>query len=820
VNCLTFYHHIALVVLSIERMQNPRNFLSTGKEMKARRVFGEAVAEDLDSSLSYSPSPQKNAAIKAVPESSYETNESDVSSNKEKESRYSDPCHNAPITEKENSASISLHNTSQYKVTPQQIRNVPMFSRSPLRPDLVKKTQEAINKATASINNVNQSVFAARQAKNDSLYQKRKHVSKIRQKWKEDTTEAKTLSEMAEKNRRDFLMLQRQLSSKYSKEKARREQEQRQKMLKLIEMEIHFKSDVFCDHKNKLKTKEDDRRRHSAVARAKIRSNNLLGEQKLKLEQIKEEEAIFDERHATSIAIRDSLQRNATQRRKSFAFRNGDARRIRLLHAIMEKERLKQEHNSFELKWQAEKDVENYNREEALARRDSLARRNVLSRKQREVEIESKQKTLTAEHESYELKWDAEKDADAQIRKEQEERRLSLVQRNIDAKCQRDFMQNQRTDMLRKEHESFELNWAGERDAEAYRRDLENARRESLASRNKEGQRQRHFAQQEHITMIHQQHASYELKWAGDKDAETYQRRMEAERRESFAQRNLEARRIRHVTQQNAAVALKQEQASFELERAAAKDVEEYLQQQEKSKRESLQFRNRERAQHAKVLEELRMLSIEKQAESYFLKWASENDVKAHITKLEAERRNSLKLRGQQIIHQRRVENDQRQKTLVKLHEDEALRAVDQRQIDMYTKQYAERDRSSFEYRRKDARIQRVQDEECSKQTREIEDRNVKMEAMARRDVEAYVNDCKQRRRMSLACRAKEKRNHSKWLREQQEQEQDMISRRVHDQLMDQRYVELARQKERARLALDAIRHSGYSFNPYFASAL
>ena len=727
------------------RMANEQVLAPSENEVKARRVFGEAVVEDeSDSSLTYSPSPHKRIVTFDI-----------VGKSKEKDGARVD-------NDKENKVSDSFQSKSPNETMRERVRNMRMMSRSPMHRDLVKKTQEAINKAALSISNINNPVIGRQNAQLISYNRKRQVVSTTRQNWKNDTNEAKSLVELAEHNRREFLALQRHLSSKFSKEKARREQIQRREMLDRIEKEIQFKSDVFRDHKTKLKQEEDDRRRHSVAARAKLRSNHLLGAQKIKLAKIQEEQVIFQERQAASLALRDNLKQNESKRRQSFAFRNGDARRIRQLYTVWEQERLQQEHKSFELKWQAEKDAEEYNRKMDRARRESLAQRNAASRAQREIESEAHQRLVSAEHASYELKWAAEKDTEVYVRSQQEERRQSLMQRNLDGKRQRDFQKQQNSAMLLNEHTSYELKWAAEQDAKSYQSEQEKERRESFAFRNKEGRRQREFEIQQHNKIVLQEHESFELKWAGEKDAEEYVRRQEA------------------------------------------------------LKRESLHFRNKERLQHAKVLEELRLLALEKETESYVLKWAGESDAKAYKAEIEEERRRSLQLRGKQVIHHRQVENDQHQDHIRRCHEDEALRATDQREVELYAKQCSERDRKSFEFRRKDARKQRIQDEENSVQRKELEDRKLELEALARKDVAAYIDDCKKRRRMSLACRAKEQRNHAKWIVQKKEKEQLELSRRVHDRLIDQKYVELALQKERARLALNAIRHAGYSCNDFF----
>ncbi len=786
---------------------------TTGKKKKARRVFGDVAADDFDNSLSYTPSPLIFEVTETKNESTHGLMDADFNSFDKLNISGKD----APTpVDKENAKNVRFSSVADQPATTdtiqERVRNMGIFSRSPVRPDLVKRTQDAINKANLSMKNFSESILTARQAKADFHTTKRREASKIRQNWKTATTEAKTLSELTEQNRRKFLSLQRQFSSKYSREKARREQSKRQEVLKNIEKEVEFKSVIFRDHQSKLKQNEDDRRRHSVAERAKIRTNHRLGSEKIRMGKILEEQAIFEERHAASVALRDTASQNNFQRRKSFAFRNGDARRIRQLHSNMEQKRRQQEHESFELKWQAEKDAQDHISKELQARRQSLANRNTEGRRLRTVEHDIQQNCIQNQHKSYELKWDAERDAKEYLRSQEEERRKSIQLRNQDGKRQRDFMNHQHVENVSLEHESFMLNWAASNDADAYRRKLEQVQRESLAFRNAESRRQRNFMQQEQNITAQKTHESYELKWAAENDATKYIAKMDAERRESLANRNLEARRHRALEQQHQVVTSIREHESYELKRGASKDTEEYILQQEKLRRESLQGRNKERAQHAKVLDELRMLALERESESFVLKWAGENDAKEYLAKLDEERRRSLQLRGKQTLHNRHIEGELQNMQLAEMHETEALRAIDCREMETYMKKCSERDRASFEYRRKDARIQRIQEAEESQKLRKEENKNLKLESLARCDVVEYVNDCKKRRRMSLACRANEKRKHSEWFRLKKEQEIDEHSRRVHDQLMDQKYTELAHQKERARLALNAIRHAGYTF--------
>ena len=795
---------------------------TTGKKKKARRVFGDVAADDLDCTLSNSPS-HHDVSKSPFASAHGSINTSAHSFDDEHDSSNSTAIF-SPSENKENAKNVrflddATTGNSTLNTIQDRFRNMCTFSHSPVRSDLVKKTQNAINKANVSMKNFSQSIINARQAKADLNSFKQREASKIRQNWKADTIEAKTMSELTEQNRRKFLSLQQQFSSKYSREKARRMQVKRQDVLNHIEKELAFKSEIFRDHQGKLKQDEEHRRRHSVAMRANIRNNHRLGEEKLKSEKIKEEQAIYEERHAASVALRNTVAQRNSQHRKSFAFRNGDARRIRQLHSNMVQQRRQKEHENFELNWQAEKDVEDHLSKELQARRQSLANRNVARRNLKKLEGELQQEILSNQHKSYDLNWDAERDAKKYIQSQEDERRQSLKLRNIEGKRQRDFVNHRHAEKVSEEHESFLLNWAAENDAETYRRNLELARRESLAFRNAEGRRQRNYTQLERTALAREIHENFEMKMAGENDAAAYIAKLEAERRESFTKRNAEARRQRAWENQHQVEAGIRDHQSYELLRAASKDVEIYFTQQEKLRRESLQFRNKERTQHAKVLEELRMLAVERESESFVLKWAGENDAKEYLAKLDEERRCSLKLRGQQTLHHRQIATEQESKALLELHETEVLRAIDHREKEIYIKKCSERERASFEYQRKDARLQRIQNDETLIKLRKVEQENQKLETLARNDVEEHVNNCKKRRRMSLACRAKEKRKQAEWCRLRKEKEINEHSRRVHDQLMDQKYTELAQQKERARLVLNAIRHAGYTFKTNVADA-
>jgi hypothetical protein len=129
----------------------------------------------------------------------------------------------------------------------------------------------------------------------------------------------------------------------------------------------------------------------------------------------------------------------------------------------------------------------------------------------------------------------------------------------------------------------------------------------------------------------------------------------------------------------------------------------------------------------------------------------------------------------------------------------------------------AERQRKSLAFRGKESTVQRMEADRKRQQQVAVEHQNFELDSLAQVDVEEYIKDCKQRRRMSLAFRAKEKRHHADWKRREKERQIQEHSRDANDRAMDRRYVQLAEQKERARVALDALRDIGCSFkgNPF-----
>ena len=836
---------------------------TVGKKKKAAlRVFGESLVMEygnVDSSLTYS-----TASEKSKMSYTFNNNENDPQTNLVKVPE----CTTTPSkpTSPHGTKTVSFAVPTSDKEIMENKNNTharELFhcKRSPLRPDLVRRTQEAIRKATISVNETMKLGQEDKQAASVHV------VAKVE--WRDQIQEAREFNNQIHGSRLRMLALRKELSSKGSREKARFQQSHKSTVLTELEKESQFKSLVHREQRKRLREEEERRRRMSIEDRAKLRANANKGKERMRMQRIDEDITIIQERHEASIAQREKRTSDSAARRKSFAFRNGDARRIRELHRLMDAEHQQKEQKDFSLKEQAHRDMEAYKRKLEVDRRKSLSLRNAAANKQRKEEEARRAKEEEEQHKSYELKFAAERDADEYQKKLEEERRLSLAKRLEEARRQRLEEEARKAAESKAEHESFELKHLGEKDAEDYRTKMAEERRMSLKYRGKQHRRQREVEAKLQENQMTHSHASFELKRAAEKDAEAYLRELEVARRQSLAFRNQEGRRIRELESRQLNDEFIKQHESFELKQAAARDVDEYKKQQEAALRESLALRNKEgreqrqqasqieagfkeaehnsyelkwagekdaeatkkqmqeerrkslanrnteRARHAHVMNELRQIAQEKESESFALKWSGEKDAKEYLAKLEEERRESFQLRGKQVLQARAVEDELRTNELIKQHEDEKIRAQDHKAIKDYEAQCAERDRNSLSFRGKETTRQRLERQQQEAVQQKQQHANFELEELDQKDVEEYIKDCRRRRRMSLAFRAKEKRRHADWKRRQQEREVRERRHLVHGRLMDQRYVELARQEEQAKQALEAIRHSNRTTNPF-----
>eukprot|EP00579_Thalassiosira_antarctica_P030433 CAMPEP_0202032354 /NCGR_PEP_ID=MMETSP0905-20130828/65485_1 /ASSEMBLY_ACC=CAM_ASM_000554 /TAXON_ID=420261 /ORGANISM="Thalassiosira antarctica, Strain CCMP982" /LENGTH=921 /DNA_ID=CAMNT_0048596213 /DNA_START=89 /DNA_END=2854 /DNA_ORIENTATION=+ len=797
--------------------------------------------------------------------------------------------------------------------------------RSGLPRKRVGYKQHDMHTALAS-DSVIPTISNVRRSREENLKGKMMSVAELREHRRQEREEVAAFNVQVEQTRRDVIDLRKKLNDRFRQSKLDREQKLREERLAKVENEIQFNSRVHVEHKRTLKEQEDMRRRMSTDTRAKLRKNHQEGKERMKLVSIQEDQAHFEDRHESSVAVRNAKSDNAEKRRNSFAFRNGDARRIRELFSEKAASKMHEEHESCELKWAGERDADDYKRQMAQERRDSLAFRNTEGRRIRDFEGQIKSDENHNEHESFELKWSSERDADDYKKQMDKERRDSLASRNVDGKRIRDFegqvkadehhnehesyelkwagerdaddykkqMNEERRDSLafrnaeggrirdlesqmkagaqRDEHESYELNWAGERDGDEYKKQMAQQRRDSLAFRNAEGKRiqglesrmksdsqqeehesnelkwagerdaddyRKKMAQERRESLAfrnaegkrirelegqlksyaqQEEHESNELKWAGERDADDYRKKMAQERRESLAFRNAEGKRIRELEGQLKSYAQQEEHESNELKWAGERDADDYKKKMDEEKRESLNFRNQEAARHDVVMRELLSLAQEREHESYMLKWDGENDSEQYLANQAELRRQSLAFRNAEGRRHRDIDEEKRVESILDIAQNEELNSACQRDVQHYKEECAARDRASFCFKGKEHFVSRLQAENDRELKSEEDHESHVLDTAAWQDVNDYVGECNRRKRLSLAFRAKEKRRHFQVEKEQAELKIHRQHLDTHYRSEDARYIEMAKLKEKARIALESFNRSptcSFGSNPF-----
>ena len=172
------------------------------------------------------------------------------------------------------------------------------------------------------------------------------------------------------------------------------------------------------------------------------------------------------------------------------------------------------------------------------------------------------------------------------------------------------------------------------------------------------------------------EHGIYELKWAGDSDAEYYKKKIAKERRKSFAFRNAEGKRHKDLQAEKDADDLQQVHESYTLKWNGENDSRSHKQHMEKERRQIFSFRRKEGALHRAVIEEIKSLAREKEHEYLMLKWAREQDVKEYLAGLEQERRDYLAFRNAEGKCYREIEEEEIQQKVQEASQEEVLQAA------------------------------------------------------------------------------------------------------------------------------------------------
>jgi len=643
-------------------------------------VFGDNVFNNMDASLCYSPSPGPSENTGTLVGSKTKTNSSIITSSILEDSEMMSQSTPAPTIlfqpetsvdrlsttsekrvsfardEKENTNDSFSRTASQTSKASSlnSIRNAELNRlraskmKSPLRRNLVKMTEAAINDVTTSIersafkernenipasSSVYQSVNAGRKARMEVLRKKNNEAKSVSFQWDQENSEAKSLQKKVEENRRQIRAIQRKLASAHFKDKARQDESKKLDRLAKIQKEYLFKSKVFQDHKQTLKEERDRNRKKSIDVRANIRRNNRKGEEVLKAMKLEEDRAINEIRADLHRSRMETKKANAEKRRLSFQFRAGDARKIRDIRSVWRKQDLHDQHVGHELNRGAAKDVENYKKSMKKVECEDFKKRNQDAREFRERQKDQASKASLTEHQSYELKWEGERDAEAYRKKMKEERRKSLAGRNKESARHANVMEELRTIAKEKEAESFMLKFNAENDAKAYIAKLADDRRKSLQLRGEEARKHRQYEDEQHSKAIGNALKNCALQSDCQRDVEKYKAECAERRRKSFEFRRKQARVQRLEEEERRLDQMQQDEKGHKLDALAQKDVEEYYKDCHRKRRKSLALRAKEMRQHAEWKERKQEKEIQERAHTSHL-----NSLDIHHTALARER--------------------------------------------------------------------------------------------------------------------------------------------------------------------------------------
>ncbi|KAL7523812.1 hypothetical protein ACHAXR_000341, partial [Thalassiosira sp. AJA248-18] len=141
-----------------------------------------------------------------------------------------------------------------------------------------------------------------------------------------------------------------------------------------------------------------------------------------------------------------------------------------------------------------------------------------------------------------------------------------------------------------------------------------------------------------------------------------------------------------------------------------------------------------------------------------------------------------------------------------------------QQDVQHYREECAARDRASLCLRGKEHFSNRMQAENDREVQLQEDHESHSLDTAAWQDVNDYVRECNRRKRLSLAFRAKEKRRHFQFERDQAEQKIHQQHLDTQYRSADARYIEMAKLKEKARIALEEFNRSptcSFGANPF-----
>ena len=261
------------------------------------------------------------------------------------------------------------------------------------------------------------------------------------------------------------------------------------------------------------------------------------------------------------------------QCRESFVFRNEEDVRQRQEKEENDANDLCEQHDSYEVKWDGERDTEEEKEICEAQRSESFAYCNAEGVRHRLKKDENDTDNPCEQHDSYEVKWDGECDTTKDKKRCKEQHREIFACCNDEGECQRLEKEENDADDSCEQHD--EMKWDGEYDTEEEKEKCEEQYQESFAVCNDEEVRQRLEKEENDTHDLCEQHDSYEVTWDGERDHEEDNKTDEDQRRESFDLRNAKGVRQRLEKENKDGNDLCEQHDNYELKLDGERDSEE-----------------------------------------------------------------------------------------------------------------------------------------------------------------------------------------------------------------------------------------------------
>ncbi|GMI18529.1 hypothetical protein TrLO_g14883 [Triparma laevis f. longispina] len=641
------------------------------------------------------------------------------------------PQPSAPLSSRETMSSISM------SVLNEAI-NSPSKSKSSKSQSLKANLTTTLESVSASKQSINLALNNVRAAKKQAQERRRIATQRLKEEREQEKAENIAFNREKERVRLEILKERGNVGMDMAKFKAKQRADQKQKKFKAAVDEGEFKRERDREGKKLLKEDVDRRRRFSVMKRRDVRQNNVEGEERLRQIRAAEDQALIEERREGVMATAAYKKKLAEDRRKSMAGRNQAWSEQKNLLEEQRHEQLEEDHESYELSAAGMRDADAYKRKLAEDRRKSFQGRNDATSRAAKWAEEARQHQLQEEHESYELAWAGQDDAAAYKKFLAKQEAADFAKRNEDGFDAKARLEQQRHEQLAADHESYELTAAGMRDADAYKKFLAKQESQDYAKRGEDAfDAKTHLEQQRHEQLA-ADHESYELTAAGMRDADAYKKFLAKQEQMDYAKRNEDGFDAKIRLEQQRHEQLAADHESYELTAVGMRDADAYKKFLAKQEAADYAKRNEDGFDAKTRLEQQRHEQLAMDHESYELKAAGMRDADAYKKFLAKQEQLDFAKRNEDGFDAKTRLEQQRHEQLAADHESYELTAAGMRDADAYKKQMAEEEAADYAKKNEDGFDAKTRLEQQRHEQLAMDHESYELTAAGMRDADAY----------------------------------------------------------------------------------